>query len=137
MVTLRSARNYDANEASRVSGLACDDKSLAVQSQKAQSDINVIVKRFGLTGEIPVSQRVPITMDIDEVMDYRTCLDFVRRAQASFDSLPSAVRARFQNDAAAFCDFAEDAANLPQLREWGLAPIPPADPPAPAPAPAG
>lgn len=136
-VKVRSARNYDRRAASKAAALYCADKSLAVQSQREAADINVIVKRFGVTGELPVSQRVPLILDIDEVIDYRTCMDYLLRARNSFDSLPARVRERFANDPGAFVTWAEDPANLEELRELGMAPkkapeAPPAPPAPPA-----
>lgn len=134
MNVLRAPNNYDVDEASLEDGLECLDKSLAIQSQRDESDINTIVKRFGLTGELPLSQRIPLQVDIDELLDYRTCLDRVKAAQLSFASLPAAVRSTFNNDAGAFVDFAEKPENIGQLREWGLAPPAPVEPgPDPAP----
>lgn len=143
----RATGNYDPDEASAESGLLCEDASLTIQSQREDADINVLVKRFGVTGELPMSQRVPLNLDVDEVLDYKICMDYVRAAQSSFLSLPADVRASFDNDAARFVAFAEDRKNLEKLREWGLAPkagaseieargVPPADAGA-APAPAG
>lgn len=130
-LTVRVPGLYDADAASLDSGLACRDPSLAIQSQKDESDINTIVKNFGLTGELPVSQRVPFPYDVDfdEILDYRTLADQLMQAQRSFNSLPAVVRATFANDAVAFADFASDPKNLDQMRAWGLAP------PAPEPTP--
>lgn len=119
---LRTARNHDRREASRRFALPDTGPSLTIQSQKDEADINVLVQRFGVTGGIPVSQRVPLDIDIDEVIDYKSAMDFMIGAQQSFNSLPAIVRAEFQNDPAAFLDFAEKEENLPKLREWGLAP---------------
>lgn len=130
----RAPGAYDADEASIEAGLACEDPTLTIQSQAAEADINTIVKRFNITGEIPVSRRepFPIDVDFDEPLDYRSLLDAQRRAVASFNSLPAQVRDTFAHDPQAFVDFATAPENLPKLREWGLAP--PA-PPEPAPVP--
>lgn len=128
---MRHAYDGLADEVSEETGLRCEDKSLAIQSQKEDADINTIVRRFGVTGELPVSQRVPLQVDVDELLDYRQCMDFVRMADASFASLPAEVRNKFENNAAAFVAFASDRENLPQLREWGLAAPVPAEPAAP------
>lgn len=126
---------YDADGLSAASALICEDPSLTIQSGKEDADINVIVKRFGITGELPVTARAafPIDVDFDEILDYRTCMDALNRANASFASLPANVRSRFANDPVAFADFAIAPENLSQLREWGLAPPAPPSPPAPAP----
>lgn len=134
---IRSANNYDRREASRAAGVENVGRSRTIQSAKSEVDINNIVRRYLTTGSLPMRNRVPLNVDFDEVVDFRSALDFVNAAKRSFESLPSEVRKRFNNDAAAFCDFAEDAENLPQLRKWGLAPAVAEPSPAPEPAPAG
>lgn len=109
--------------------LVCDDPSLAVQSQKDEADINVIVRNFGVTGRVPVSVRLPQYGDFDGISDYRTAIEAVRQAEASFAAIPAEVRFRFDNDPQRFLEFCADRSNLAQLREWGLAPA--AAPPAP------
>jgi len=111
--------------------LFCEDPSLAIQSQKAESDINQIVKNFGVTGRANAPVRLPQYGDFDTVSDYRSALEAIRQAEDSFLALPSQVRSRFDQDPQAFASFALDPSNLAQLREWGLAPTPlPAAPPA-------
>lgn len=110
--------------------LVCLDPSLAVQSQKAEADINTIVRNFGITGRMPSAVRLPSFGDYSQVSDYRSALEAVRQAEASFLEVSANVRARFHNDPQAFMEFCENPGNLPQLREWGLAP--PAQAAAPA-----
>lgn len=113
--------NYDAGEASFESGLECKDESLTLQSQAEDADINVIVKRFGVTGQLPQVRMPPTYGDFDSVDNYREALDLIREADRSFMLLPADVRARFKNDAGAFVDFAMDPANIEELRKMGLA----------------
>jgi len=106
-------------------GLECRDASLAVDSAREEADINTIVKRFGLTGQLPSNIRIPTYQNFLEAPDdYRGALEAVRSADASFNALPAAIRARFDNDPASFVDFCSDPANLPALQEMGLAPKP-------------
>lgn len=111
--------------------LICNDPSLAVQSQKDEADINNIVRNFGVTGRVPSAVRLPQYGDFSGVSDYRSAIEAVRAAEASFMSIPAKVRAEFDNDPQQFADFCLDPSNLPQLREWGLAPTaePTASPP--------
>lgn len=120
--------NYDADEHSRRTGLACLDPSRTIQSQAQEADINYIVKQFGLTGKMPENIRLPSYGDFDYVGDYRTALDAVRSAEAEFLRIPADIRARFENDPQQFMDFCSDPGNLPELRKMGLA----KDPPLPA-----
>lgn len=134
----RAALSYDPDKASNDAALVCADPSLTVQASAEEADINTIVRRFGLTGEIPVSNRVPFPNDVsfDELLDYRTAWDRLIAAQRSFNSLPAQVRATFSHDPMAFADYAADPSNIDQLRTWGLAPPKAAEPPPPAPPPA-
>lgn len=118
---LRSAYNYDTKVASDESGLRCDDESLAVQDSKDECDINTIVQRFGLTGELPDDIRTPSYGDFTGVGDYRTALHQVMAADSEFMRLPAKLRARFHNDAGTFVEFCSDPDNLPELRRLGLA----------------
>lgn len=132
MPFVRSPYNYDLDAASNEAGLSCEDESRAKQAFKDECDINTIVRRFNLTGQLPSSvHRAPQYGDFEEVVDYQTALNTVIAAQGAFNALPAAVRSRFGNDPAAFVDFCSDSANLDQLRDWGLAVQPPVSSPAP------
>lgn len=114
-------------------GLECKDKTLALQSESNETDINVIVDRYLRTGQMPYAGiRIPTSGDFDQITDFRTCLELVQDAERAFMKLPAGLRAQLGNDPANFVAFAEDPKNLEEMRRWGLAP--PAAPPAPAPA---
>lgn len=131
--------NYDTNAAGDESGLKCEDKSLALQSQAEDADINVILKRFGVTGQMPVSARAVTYQDFEGIFDFRTALEAVRAGEEAFMQLPAEIRSRFSHDPQVFVEFCSDPANLPELRKLGLAKEEgdgsPSEPvPAPAPA---
>lgn len=126
---VRNPYNYDVDKVSEETGLFCADDSRAIQSQKDDADINVIVKRFGLTGVMPQSVRVPRYEDFDEVFDFQTAQEVLLQARASFMSMPADVRLRFGNDPQAFMEFCTDEKNLDEMRKLGLA-VP--EPPKPA-----
>lgn len=113
--------NYDADEVSRETGLECKDASLAQQSQAKEADINEIVRRFGLTGQLPQNVRAPILADFREtVFDFQTAQNAIAMANQSFMALPADVRAEFNNDPQRFVEFCSDADNLPRLKKLGL-----------------
>lgn len=118
--------NYDQERASVESGLACRDKSLTRQSEAEGTDINVLVKRFGITGQMPIPTRLPSFQDFEGIFDFRSAMDAINAARASFMELPAQVRARFGHDPAEFVTFCSDPGNLEELRKMGLAP--PAEP---------
>lgn len=129
----RSGFNYDRNAASDESGLDTGSEGGAKQSFKDECDINTIVKRFGLTGELPSNVRTPVNGDFLNVPDFQTAMGIIRSAQEAFAEMPSAVRSRFHNDPAEFMDFVSDASNRAEAEKLGLV-LPPAAPePAPEP----
>lgn len=118
--------NYDQMAASDDSGLHCRDKSLARQSEAESADINVLVKRFGVTGQLPMPSRLPTFQDFENIFDFRTAMDAVRQAEAAFLEVPAHIRARFSHDPQEFVEFCSRRENLEELRKLGLAP--PAEP---------
>ncbi|QXP08537.1 MAG: internal scaffolding protein [Arizlama microvirus] len=123
---LRTPYNYDVEAASVASGLLCEDPSKAVQDAKDEVDINTIVRRFGLTGELPEGVRAPQYADFDDVWDYHSAMNAIGRARDSFYQLPGEVRATFDNDAGKFVDFCSDERNREKAIELGLVVRPPA-----------
>lgn len=118
---IRTRYNYDADRVSRETGLACSDPTLAQQNFKEECDINTIVERFGITGQLPTNLRVPLNEEFIETMDYQAALNKLIEADAAFMQLPAHVRHEFQNDAGRFVDFVSDEKNVEKCREWGLA----------------
>lgn len=117
---VRSENNYDRDAASAASALHCLDVSLAKQSFREECDINTIVARFGLSGELPQGARAPTYADFGDVVDFHSAMNAVAAARESFDQMPAKVRARFNNDPGAFVDFCSDVANLDEVRKLGL-----------------
>lgn len=117
---LRTRYNYDMNAASRKSALFCPEPTRAQQNFKEECDINTIVERFGLTGELPTGVTMPFQGDFEHSMDYQDSLDKLRQAQAAFMQFPADVRGRFQNDAGQFVAFVSDEANKDEVKKWGL-----------------
>lgn len=121
-VFLRADNGYDTDEVSNATGLACEDPSLAQQSFKDECDINTILERFGVTGELPTARAVPQYGDFSQVVDYQTAMNSVRASQEAFMELPAKIRARFENDPAKLLDFLGDEANRDEAVALGLVP---------------
>lgn len=119
-VLIRSMFNYDVDAVSVETGLACQDPSMAQQQFKEECDINTILERFNVTGQLPVAALPPQFGDFTGIYDYQTALQAVKDAQDSFDALPARVRERFANDPAAFVDFCLDEANAEEMKQLGL-----------------
>lgn len=122
-VVVRSAfaAEYDPEAVSDENGLKCEDESLAIQSQRDDADINVIVKRFGITGKLPESIVVPSYQDFAEVFDFQSAMNVVALANQEFMRLPADVRERFGNNPQKFVAFCEVPENLEELVKMGLA----------------
>lgn len=124
----RTPYNYDTNAASDESATTCKDPSMAQQSSKEETDINTIVERFGLTGELPSGVRAPQYGDFTAVTDYHTALNAVAIANEAFDEMPWKIRARFHNDPENFVKFVADPANRDEAIKLGLIIPKPAEP---------
>lgn len=127
-VFLRTPYNYDVDAVSDLTGLECKDPSLTQQHMKDDCDINTIVERFGVTGQLPVAPSyAPTYGDFTGIVDYRQALDRVIEADRAFMNLPAKIRERFDNDPALFVDFVSDVNNRSEAIDLGLIP-PPAKP---------
>ncbi|WNK13346.1 MAG: internal scaffolding protein [Microvirus sp.] len=134
----RNAFNYDTDLATRESSLVCLDPTLTQQQFADDADINTIVRRFGLTGQLPTAGAMPTYGDFSDVVDYHTAVNSIRSATEAFMALPGHVRLEFGNDPQRFVEFCSDPANATKARILGLSPdtpLPdinrPVNPPAP------
>lgn len=117
---LRTPYNYDTDKASQESGLLCEDETRTKQSFKEEVDINTIVQRFGLTGQMPENVRAPTYADFSEVEDFQSAMNAIAKAREAFDQMPAEVRAEFSNDPARFVDFCSNDANRARAEQLGL-----------------
>lgn len=119
-VFLRTGHNYDMDKVSEETGLLCDEPGVTQQEFKDECDINEIVRRFGLTGDLPDQVRVPVSGDFTNVTDYASAMLAVRQAEEAFMELPAELRAKFQNDPQVLMDFVGDDANYDEAKKLGL-----------------
>lgn len=119
-VFIRTEHNYDRDAASMETASVNLDPSLAKQSFAEECDINTIVRRFGLTGQLPQDVRMPMTGDFTDVKNFHEAMQLVVEAREAFMQMPADVRARFGNDPGAFVDFASDPENKEEARRLGL-----------------
>lgn len=125
-VFIRNAYNYNLDKASLDSGLSCPEPTMAVQDSAADCDINTIVRRFGITGEMPTGVRLPTYGDFTGVSDYQTALTIINESLEAFMAFPADFRARFENDPQQFLEFVENDANRAEAEKLGLV-LPKAD----------
>lgn len=117
---LRTAYNYDTDEASAQSGLVCNEPTKAQQQFKEECDINTIVRRFGVTGMVNASTKVPTYGDFTGVSDYHQAMNVVAQANTAFHELPAHLRYKFGNDPGRLVDFLENEDNRKEAEELGL-----------------
>lgn len=102
-------------------GLDCSVLPSRTQQQFAEEvDINTIVRRFGLTGELPENVPAVLQGDFEGVHDFQSAMNLVVAARESFDAMPAAVRAEFLNDPQRFLEFVSDSNNFARAAELGL-----------------
>lgn len=131
-IFLRTAHNYDRNQASDESGLECKDASRTQQSFAEEVDINNMLKRFGIGYELPTNFRMPQYGDFDTITTMHEAMNAVTAATEEFNNLPANIRAEFHNSPAEFHDAALRESNRARFEELGLLkekeppPVPPA-----------
>lgn len=98
-----------------------DPENDTQQSMAAECDINNIMRQYEQTGLIAhVNQYEGEYGDFTDVVDYQTACNVVMMANEMFSTLPSAVRARFQNDPSAFLAFVDNPDNKEEMVKLGL-----------------
>ena len=106
------------------------DASKTQQEFKDECDINMIIDKFG-PDLSSGANRQPTFGDFTAVDDFQSAMELVADAQYQFDTLPAALRKRFDNDPNAFIEWF-DQASPDELKEAGLINEPLVVAPAPA-----
>lgn len=122
---LRAFGNYDGDAVSDETGLDTGPDSMTQQEFAKECDINEIVRRFGLTGQLPENLRFPVSGDFTGVGDFHEAMNLVRQAEEEFLRVPAEVRARFQNDPGRLLAFLDDGKNRDEAIKLGLVNAPP------------
>ena len=130
---IRTPYNYERAGVSFLTGVDCSgDKGRTQQSQKEEADINTIVRRFGLTGQMPVGVVPPTYQMFTDVFDYQSAQQAIIDARDSFMKIPADVRRRFNDSPQEFVEYCSDSKNLDEMRKMGLAVPAPVAPVVPA-----
>lgn len=115
----------------------CEGKSLTQQSFLPDSDINNILRRYSdpsapvrLWSIDPcnIGTRQPLFGDFSDVPDLQTAMKQCHNAETMFNGLPSAIRARFDNDPVKMYAFVADSANKAECQKLGILPLDPVTP---------
>lgn len=103
--------------------------SLTKQADSKACDINNIMRRYEKDGVITHVNRYQGEYgNFLGVPEYHDAVNQVLAAENMFLSLPAKVRSRFNNDPAAFIDFAQTEGNRDELVALGLIPPKPPEP---------
>jgi len=111
---------YDRDKNSDSAKLVFSKPSRTQQHFRDECDINTILERFNITGQLPAGSVQPQYGDFSGITDYQSALNAVMAAQDSFLELPAKIRAKFDNDPALFVEFASDEANKDEMKAMGL-----------------
>lgn len=109
---VRSARSYDARARSTATALHTGVDTPTQQHLRDDADINVLMRRFGVTGQAPVSvSREAFYGDFTGITDLASAEAFVARAHDQFMALPPELREEFGNSPLEFAAFVENASD--------------------------
>lgn len=121
-IQFRTANDGLNEMVSLATALYCDpEEDKTVQSDGVDADINVLVKRFGLTSDTAPDPSIWQNIgDFSELTDLHTMQQRVLEAKWAFGDLPSRIRERFGNEPANLLDFLDDPGNAREAAELGL-----------------
>ena len=94
---MRAGFAYDVDKASEEAAIDCSaevEPSRTQQHFAEEVDINTIVRRFGLTGELPTNVPQVLQGDFTNVHDFQSAMNLVVAAREAFMEQPAEVRAR-------------------------------------------
>ncbi|WNK13791.1 MAG: internal scaffolding protein [Microvirus sp.] len=126
---LRTPYNYNTDSVSLENGLLCPEPTLTQQSAKDETDINIIMERFGRGQALPDSFRAPTYGDFLGITDYHSAMNAVAQAGEAFDAMPAKLRSRFDNNPANLISFLSDPSNRVEAESLGLVQALPLDKP--------
>lgn len=99
-----------------------DSPSKTQQHFTAEADLNVIMKRFGITdGAIPPAAIDPKYFgDFSDVVDMQVALNRTRIANDNFNALPADLRRQFNNDPVQLFAWVSNPKNTEEAVKLGL-----------------
>lgn len=104
-------------------GITFKEPTMAIQSEKDNCDINVIMQRYATCGT-PLPYRTdgaqPVYADVSELGDYMENFARCKLAEEMFNALPSALRKELDYNPANLVSFIQDENNRERCIEYGL-----------------
>ena len=120
MERLKFKTRFDTH-APRTYAFQTTGESMTQQQFKAECDVNNILAKYKRTGMLSHIQKHQGNFgDFSSIEDYQTSLGKLMQAQQSFESLPSELRAKFENDPAQLISFLSDEKNNAEAVKLGL-----------------
>lgn len=120
---------YDGLQADVSADISVDtsaDVVMTKQEFKDECDINTIMGKYVVTGQLPFDGTSPGQYgDYTNVPDLLEAQLIVKQSAEDFEALPSAVRERFANDPVRLMRFLSDESNREEAIKLGLIVPPP------------
>lgn len=113
--------SFSQKERRRVQLDFSDSESLTEQCHKDSCDINNILgraQRTGILEHVAASKGYYGTAPTGD--DFQRHQNIVAKAQSMFESLPSSIRNKFENNPAKYLDFMTQDKNYEAIKELGL-----------------
>lgn len=102
-------------------GTECDpEEGKTVQQDVDGADINIILRRAGISDPRQVLVPPGIFWDTTELGDYRVLADRLANVNAYFSGLPAEIRKQYANDPLVFLDEANTDEGVLKLERLGL-----------------
>ena len=95
--------------------------SLTKQEFKKDTDLNVIMRKFQVTGALDHVNMHQGQYGESTPVQYHQAMTIVANAKSMFEDLPSSLRNKFDNEPAKFLDFVQDERNFDEAQELGIA----------------
>lgn len=115
-------RYQEAREASYDAQSPGGGEVITQQHFREETDINVIVQRFGLTGQLPRGAVLNgVYGDFTGITDYESAVATIEAAQVRFNQLPPELREKFENDPGRLVEYAESHTQEEWDRDFGAA----------------
>lgn len=106
-----SLRAYDARAVSKSVATSTGLETMVQKQFVEEVDINTIVRRFGITRQMPSGVEGGVYGDFTGITDFESAQAAVERAREGFMALSPDVRERFQNDPGLYLDYVDQLAD--------------------------
>lgn len=122
---MKFATVYTPNDKRSRPATVNKEPSLTQQSDANDADINVIMAKYGRTGQLPAVNMLALDGDFSDVGDFSDAQQRIIAAREAFQAVPATVRKRFDNNPQQMIDFLRDPANKDEAIKLGLVDAPP------------